>query len=470
MTFIGRKFELSQLEEFYNRDVAGLAVCCGRRRIGKSTLIEYSASNRQFVEFYGLPPRKGVNNQTQLDHFAKQLCAAFNIANMTFNNWFEALNTLASLTQNSDVIIFLDEISWMAKFDKDFPGILKGIWDTKLKKNPRLRLILCGSVSSWIQENILKNKGFVGRVSLTLDLEELPLEDANLFWRDNKLISPYEKFKLLSITGGVPRYLEEINPAQSAEENIKRLCFTKGGVLTEEFDRIFEDIFEKHAHNYKDIIKTILHQSLETDDICKQLGIEQSGSFNKKLKTLVECGFVKRDYVWEKGKKKRKMSKYRLSDNYLRFYLLYIEPRKTFIEQGLYKDIHLENLDTWYQIMGYQFENLVLSNLNKIIQILKIPPESILSASPYHQNKTSRLKACQIDLLIQTKFTYYVIEIKFRKKIPSSITEEVLEKIHRLKVSNTVSVRPVLIYQGELSSQLKTSDFFSQIVCFEDFL
>ncbi len=149
---------------------------------------------------------------------------------MKFDNWHQAFETLAGLTSKGPLIIFLDEISWMAGKDKDFVGKLKGVWDTKFKKNKQLLLILCGSVSSWIQDNILNDKGFMGRISLTLNLEELPLHEASKFW-GSKFIPSYEKFKILCVTGGVPRYLEEIQPKLTAEQNIKNLCFSQGGIL-----------------------------------------------------------------------------------------------------------------------------------------------------------------------------------------------------------------------------------------------
>ena len=85
-------------------------------------------------------------------------------------------------------------------------------------------------MSTWIDENILSSTGFMGRISLELTLNELPLSTCNLFWR-KKMVSAYDKFKILSVTGGVPRYLEEIDPAVSAEENIYKLAFRKGGLL-----------------------------------------------------------------------------------------------------------------------------------------------------------------------------------------------------------------------------------------------
>jgi len=392
------------------------------------------------------------------------------ISSPKFDDWQEALDMLAALTRNGPYIILLDEISWMVGKDKDFPGKLKGIWDTELKHNPELRLILCGSVSSWIQENILKNKGFVGRVSLTIDLEELPLHDANKFWLGNEFISAHEKFKILCVTGGVPRYLEEMDPNLSAEQNIRRLCFTKGGVLLEEFDKIFSDLFGRKADIYQEIVSVLINQPKSNDQISKTLGIKSTGSFNEKLKILTECGFLTRDHVWKGKMISKKLSKYRLKDNYLRFYLKYIKDKKQLIDSGLFRDVDLENFNDWSSIMGLQFENLVLNNLPTLQKILQIAPESILSASPYFQNSTKRISACQIDLLIQTHFTYYLCEIKFKKTIDRSIIDEVMQKMQKLRVPKMVTLRPILIYEGELSKNVISQNFFSHIIRFQDLL
>jgi len=103
------------------------------------------------------------------------------------------------------------------------------------------------------RRNLLSSTGFVGRISYTLTLEELPLSDCSRFWPSD--ISAYEKFKLLSVTGGIQNYLEEINPKLSAEDNIKRLCFTHGGFLVEEFEQIFSDIFYVIANFTKKLPK-----------------------------------------------------------------------------------------------------------------------------------------------------------------------------------------------------------------------
>lgn len=117
---------------------AGLVVCRGRRRIGKSTLIEKFGKKRRFFEFYGLAPREGIGNEQQLRHFGQLMGTAFGLPAMHFDNWHEALSTLAGLTTKGEAIILLDEISWVASGDKDFASKLKGVWDTRFKKNNRL--------------------------------------------------------------------------------------------------------------------------------------------------------------------------------------------------------------------------------------------------------------------------------------------------------------------------------------------
>jgi hypothetical protein len=272
------------------------------------------------------------------------------------------------------------------------------------------------------------------------------------------------------VTGGIPRYLEEINPKVNAEMNIKRLAFIDGGLLVTEFHKIFSDLFGKRASEYQMIVRTLVHQPQSAEEIAQLLNIELSGNLSRKLTVLKECGFLARDYAWHAKKRLAKLSKYRLRDNYLRFYLKYIEPKKELIEKKLYNEVDLENLPDWTSIMGLQFENLVLNNLRQIVKILEISPESLQSASPYFQKATKKRSGCQVDLLLQTKHTTYLCEMKFCKTIGIEIISEVMEKIERMKIPKTVSLRPVLIYQGELSKQVIKENFFSKFIAFEDLL
>lgn len=461
--FVGREPELKLLNEFQRRKTAGLVVCRGRRRIGKSTLIEHFGAGKRFLEFYGLAPREGITNQDQLRHFGELMGDAFGVPAMHFDNWHNALSTLAGLTKEGETIILMDEISWLASKDKDFPGKLKGVWDTQFKKNNRLILILCGSVTSWIDDNILNDKGFMGRVSLTITLEELPLPDANSFW-GNRQISTSEKLKLLCVTGGVPRYLEEIQPDQTAEQNIKRMCFSPEGLLFSEFDKIFSDVFEKRSATFKTIVENLSGPALEPGELQTALGVKPTGGLSEQLSVLVASGMIARDFTWSTSGTKTAQSKYRIRDNYMRFYLRYIDNEKDKIEKGLYQNVHLENLPRWKTVMGLQFENLVLNNLRSIIDELDIPAETIVSAAPYFQRATKRQKACQIDLLIQTKNTLYVCEVKFRDQIESKVSEEVLTKTQKITNRTKFSIRPVLIYEGKLSPAIQQSDTFANMI------
>ena len=176
----------------------------------------------------------------------------------------------------------------------------KRSWDTQFKKNDKLILVLCGSASTWIEKNILSSTGFVGRVSRTLTLEELPLRDCARFWPNaDGNIGAYEKAKILAVTGGVPRYLEEIDTIRPSEENIKRLCFTRGGPLVTEFEQIFNDLFLHDSPAYKRLLGALVSGDKDNAGITNALGIRQTGRVSSYLEELATAGFIKRDYTWD---------------------------------------------------------------------------------------------------------------------------------------------------------------------------
>ena len=459
--FIGRERELALLQKVAGRQKASLVVCKGRRRIGKSTLIQQFARRLPlFWEFQGLAPRQGLKNQDQLDKFSQQMARQLVLPALQFKDWGEAFFLLAKQVPQKKTLIFFDEISWLAAQDQDFAGQLKITWDLHFKKHKNLLLVLCGSVSSWIEANILNSSDFMGRVSLTLTVEELPLHQCNQFWQKKPHVSAMEKLKLLAVTGGVPRYLEEIDVKASAEENIADLCFDPSGILFSEFDKIFNDIFSKKAKIYRHIVSSLVEGNKSFSQVCQIIGIQANGVISQYLDDLETSGFIARNFVYSlKSGNKGKLSRYRLRDNYLRFYLKYIEPRIEQLKKGVQLSDAIESFLSYESIMGLQFENLVHNNLPYLLEALRIPPATIISASPYFQNKTLRTEALQIDLLIQTKNTLYLCEIKFRKRITGPVIEEVRQKMTKLKAPKHLSLRPVLIYVGTLDSQVATSDF-----------
>lgn len=472
--FIGRQKELSLLVDLFQKKTASFVICKGRRRIGKSRLIqEFGKTATTYLEFQGLPPRDGMTNRDQLAAFSLQLAKQTTLPPLTFNNWAEAFSLLKTVIATKKTVLFLDEISWMGGQDKNFVGYLKVAWDTQWKQNPHLMVIVCGSVSSWIEKNILNSTGFMGRVSLEFTLQELPLSECRYFWGSrSSRVSSVEKLKVLSVIGGVPRYLEEINGKWSAEENIKRLCFVPEGILFSEFDRIFTDIFSKRAAIYKEVVLALVSGSKTISEISACLKQEKNGHLSEYVHDLVTSGFVAQDCVYRlKTATETRRVKYRLKDNYLRFYLKYIEPKKHRIKQGL-SDVSQLNLSAfidWETVLGFQFENLVLNNIPDVLRALSINSNAVLAASPYYQKKTTAHPACQVDLLIQTKYTLYVCEIKCRQTITKTVIEEMQAKLAKLQIPKAMTVRPVLIYAGNLDASVEAEDYFDACVPFGNF-
>ncbi len=468
--FIGRTAELADLKRFTEKKSASLIVVRGRRRIGKSRLIEEFAQDRIFYSFSGLCPTKETTAQFQRDEFAHQLSVQTGLPEVTADDWSKLFLLLAEKLKKGKIVLLFDEISWMGSEDAHFLGKIKHAWDLSFKKNPQLIFVICGSASAWIEKNILSSTGFLGRISYTLTLEEMPLDECMLFWGSQaKHVDAYEKLKILSVTGGIPKYLEEINHKLSAEDNIKNLCFKGGGFLVNEFDNIFSDLFLRNSAAYRDIVRALIAGAKEPMELCDALGIEQTGRFSEYLNELELAGFIKRDYTWhlEDGHDS-KLSRYRLSDNYLRFYLKYVEKYRTKIKRNSFVIKSLSSLPELHTILGLQFENLVLNNRKEIHQALGVRAKDIVSENPFFQRATKSQPGCQIDYMIQTRSnTLYICEIKFSKNsIGTSVIKEVTQKINRLVTPRGYSIRPVLIHVNGVDSEIDEQDFFVKIIDF----
>lgn len=468
--FVGRESELDRFRQLRKKETASLIVCQGRRRIGKSTFFRQCAKEvDHFLIFEGLAPRSKIGKQDQLEAFAESLAAQTKIPKVGLTSWTQAFQLLyASLPASGSIVILLDEVSWMAIDDADFPGYLKIAWDGSFSRRPGLTLALCGSVSSWIQENILNNTGFVGRCSWNLHLPPLSLPACNKFWSD-KSVSTTEKLKILAVTGGVPRYLEEIDPTQTAEQNIERLCFDAGGLLFNEFNQIFQDIFSRRATTYREILLALIDGAKSVTETSKALGHQKSGVLSKALANLESAGFVTKDVSFDPKttETRDRTIRYRILDNYLRFYLKYVEPAREQIKKGLYQRTPLETLQAWDTIAGLQFENLILCNQGLVLDKIGLGNVPVLNVGPYFQAATARHPGCQIDLLIRTEGSLYVFELKFRKNVGAGVIKEVQQKVDRLRAEPSLSVRKGLIFQGDLDPEIKTSDYFDHIVPFE---
>lgn len=468
MNFIGRKEELHELEQLTLKKTSSLVTVQGRRRIGKSTLIEeFAKKMSEFYEFQGLAPRIGLTKQDQLNHFADQIKVKLgNSSQVNFENWTQAFAFLDKLIKKGPTVILFDEISWMANSDADFVGKLKTAWDIAFKKHPNLILVLCGSVSSWIEHNILNDTDFMGRVSLSLHLKELPLNNLPYFWGKSKeSVSSYEMLEFIAVTGGIPRYLEELKTKLNSSQNIEQLCYHKSGLLFLDFEKIFNDIFDKRAKTYKNIVKTLTQKKLNLKQIASKIKMQKSGTLSVYLSDLVLAGFLEKTYVYNFKSGVSKITYYRICDNYLRFYLRLIEPFHDQISNSTFDFSKVRHLAQWEQTMGYQFESTLLNNTQIIFKLLGLQKQNLIWAGSFIQTKNSKNKGgCQIDFLIHTKEqTVYVCEFKFRRRISTEVIQEVKNKLKVLKYPRYLSIRKVLIYEGELSERVRSEEFFDYI-------
>lgn len=472
--FVGRERDLKDLEALWGRDHGVLVTCRGRRRIGKSTLIEEFAARSadRFICIEGLPPRKGMTDAAQRRRFCEKVAEYSGHEMVPAQTWSLAFTQLDELLSfGRKTVVLLDEISWLGGYNADFAGYLKEAWDRRFRKHPNLVFVLCGSVSAWIAENILDSTGFVGRDSLDIELRELPpFQCQQMLGPAGERMSTREKVDLLSVTGGVPKYLEDVRPELSVDENVRRMCFMPRGLLFREFDETFNGVFGRRAKTRGRILKMLMAGPKSAAELAEIEGKTPNGSYARALKDLRMAGYVAGDGGLNPctGEPLRE-ERFRISDNYTRFYLHYIEPRRQMVEKDLFEFSSLEQLKGLDVMLGLQFENLVLGNLQMLFPMLGLESSLVLSAAPYCQRATADRDGCQIDLLIQTQRMLMAVEIKRRREIGHEIIDEVDGKVRRLKFSGNLSLRTALVYEGNLSPSVAADHYFDFLVPAEKF-
>ena len=324
---------------------------------------------------------------------------------------------------------------------------------------------MCGSVSSWIAENISNSTAFFGRISRDMVVGELPLDDAVKFWGDRlDRLAPRDVVDVLSVTGGVPKYLEDVNPALSASENIRRLCFRSDGPLFQDFREIFNEVFGETMSAKRLVLECLADGPLSCAELAAKIGVKRGGSLERNLEDLEIAGFVSKDPgVNPESGKRARLARYRLKDNYTRFYLKYIESHETEIQSGRFAKIDPEGLPGWDAVMGLQFENLILNNVDRILLKMGLDKVPVLSAAPFR--KTGRGgTGCQIDLLVQTRKSVCIVEVKRKNEIGEEVEREVARKVACLKLEEGKSVRTALVYEGRLLPIVRANDYFDFVI------
>lgn len=466
-TFIGRGRELAKLKELVRLDVSSLVVIKGRRRVGKSRLATEFAgtlTSYQTILLTGLAPDVHTTAESEREDFALQLARALSIPAPRADDWNTLLWALADRTAKGRWVIILDEINWLGTKDPTFLPKLKSAWDLYFSKNNKLILILSGSLTSWIDRNILHSTGFVGRVHLDLTLDELPLHDCARFLSGAKHpLSSHERFRIVAVTGGVPSYLERVDPTTSADANIHRLCFTPDGFLFREFDVLFNDLFQRKRF-YRHLIAAAAEKPLDLAGLYRKLGVQKAGYVSECVDDLVQTGFLARHHTWNvKTGGVAKRSLIRVIDNYTRFYFRCIKPaRAAILRQAGGVPGGADG------VLGSQLENIILKNRSAVWYRLGIKAEDIVFDNPYWQTATQKTSGCQIDYMIQCRNnTIYVCEIKLsRHPLPNAVITEVDRKIRSLEKPRNFTFRPVLIHVNGVEESVMEARYFDEVIDF----
>jgi len=423
---IGRESEIKLLNEALKSNSPELIVIYGRRRIGKTFLI--NQVYKKFIKFE-VTGINNVNLKNQLLNFHLKLQKSYKKAKLP-KSWFEAFDTLAeycsSLKSKSKKVVFIDEFPWLDSRKSNFLPAFENFWNSYAAKRTDLIVIICGSAASYMINKIINSKrGLHNRLTQKINLSPFKLNEVEkLLKYKNVKLTRYDIVQLYMTTGGIPHYLEKIKPGESVAQIINRLCFEKNGFLRSEFNNIFISLFDQHE-NHEEIVRSLakVRKGLTRNEILQKSKLSSGGTLTKTLNELEESGFIE-NYTPYKGTKN---AIYRLSDEYSMFYLKYIEGSKPTGKSYWMKIQGQQSYKTW---AGFSFETICIKHIDEIIEALKI--------SGIHSTHGSWISkgriGAQIDLLIDRDDNIVnLCEMKFYNSaysITKKYAEEITNKVN----------------------------------------
>ena len=414
-TFVGRKEEKAILQEALASNEAEMVAVIGRRRVGKTFLIEHEYKDRLVFHITGL---QDAPLQEQLENFT------FNLQNFsksklllqTPKSWLKAfmqlINYLETLDWKKKKVVFLDELSWMATRRSGFLRALGFFWNS-WAVNKNIVIVICGSAASWMIQKVINHRGGLhNRITKRIFLKPFTLAETKDYLLSKKInFNPYQIAQIYMVMGGIPHYLKEVKGYKSAVQNIDDICFSDSGLLKEEFSRLYVSLFE-NAENHVAVIRALAatRQGLTRSKIITNAKLSEGGSSTKTLEELTQSGFITLYYPF--GKKKKDLL-YRLTDEYSLFYLKFMEKKKH-DGRGTWK--HLSQTQMYKTWSGYAYENLCLKHLSQIKKALGISGIYSTSSS-FLKRGTTENKGTQIDLVLdRSDHTINLFEIKFSSK------------------------------------------------------
>ncbi|MBQ9009016.1 MAG: ATP-binding protein [Clostridia bacterium] len=474
MRIIGRKKERALLEHCARTKKSELICVYGRRRVGKTFLVEQMFSEAFAFQATGV---ESGNTRDQLKAFHQRLRAYGDRTRAIPANWFEAFARLENILRSENVItspygkkiIFLDEFPWFATPRSDFLMAFGEFWNRYASAKGDICLIACGSATSWIIGNMIEATGTLyDRVTCQIYIHPFTLRETEQFFQDREFgWSRKQIAQCQMIFGGLPYFFDLLNQNESLIWNIDTLCFQKNALLQRESSRLLEATLKK-SDVYPAILSLLAKHEygLERDACKKQLQLAD-GTFSRAVSDLEKCG-----YIMQIQEMHRKNHPYRLRliDPFLLFHFQFLSSEGTHHVQSFFTfSQSAGNYTNW---RGHAFENLCLYHIPEIKRALGISGVEV-KAYPWVSERKSG--GAQIDLVLERADQLInLCEIKFTDtpfKMDATYEQSLLHKIsvYQEETKTTKPIRLVLIsaeglagtaYTEKISGVITLNDIF----------
>jgi AAA+ ATPase superfamily predicted ATPase len=483
---IGRLREVELLRELFGSRKSEFIAIYGRRRVGKTYLIKNLIDSLPAVFFHVTGLQEG-SLKDQLAEFAKQIGAAFyqGPSLIPRSGWIAAFEDLTQainkIPKEKKVVLFFDEFPWMATPRSKLITALELYWNRYWVFDNRIKLIICGSSTSWIIENIINNKGGLhNRVTRTINLKPFSLYETESYLKEHQIrLTQRQILDLYIVLGGVPLYWSFVRKGRSAHQCIDELCFQSDGPLVKEFGRLFESLF-KDAKPYIELIRTIAkyRYGIGQAELIEKSRLPDGGTTVRRLHQLEEAGFITSLVPY--GKKDKGVY-YLIDDEYSLFYLYWIEPNlkiisKKAINEGFW--ISQSNQSAWKIWAGLSFEATCYKHIDQIRKALKIDPGATAGTWRFTP-KAQYEDGAQIDLLFdRLDGAITLCEIKRSDKlfqIDKSYAHELVKKMEVFReqtktkkqlffcMITTMGLKETMYSEEIIANQATLEDLFKKI-------
>jgi len=398
MKIIGREKEKAALKQYFESDSPEFLVVYGRRRIGKTFLIREFFEGK--LDFYATGLANG-KKEDQLRAWNMAIKNSFGGADDNVTNWLDAFALLRSKLEKHNKskrkVLFLDEVPWMDTAKSGFLTALEHFWNGWASGRKDIFLIICGSATSWVVKNILKNRGgLYNRVTRRMRLLPFTLKETEEYLHDREInFGRYRTCEAYMIFGGVPYYYSLLGRGLSLPQNVDALCFAEDGSLRSEFEEIYTTLFMNSAKYIKVIIAlSSKTKGLTRDEIIRLSELTSGGGLTQILEELELCGFIR---AYPNFSMDESLCLYQLTDPFSLFHLRFIEGKKPKNPRFWTSSLESPSLAAW---KGYAFEQVCLAHSEQIKQALGL---QVISTEISSWRSRRSLPGAQIDLLIDRK-------------------------------------------------------------------